>query len=48
MSGGRCRACGASGLCAEEFDLAQRRLPGNLPHAFVHALPPKAAAPLGE
>ncbi|MDX3116717.1 MULTISPECIES: glycoside hydrolase family 15 protein [Streptomyces] len=31
-------ACGASGLYAEEFDIAQRRLRGNLPQAFVHAL----------
>lgn len=31
-------ACGASGLYAEEFDLAQRQLRGNLPQAFVHAL----------
>lgn len=31
-------ACGASGLYAEEFDIAQRQLRGNLPQAFVHAL----------
>lgn len=31
-------ACGASGLYAEEFDVAQRQLRGNLPQAFVHAL----------
>lgn len=31
-------ACGASGLYAEEFGIAQRRLGGNLPQAFVHAL----------
>jgi GH15 family glucan-1,4-alpha-glucosidase len=31
-------ACGASGLYAEEFDIAQRQLHGNLPQACVHAL----------
>ncbi|MDH6574637.1 hypothetical protein P3T29_000252 [Kitasatospora sp. MAP5-34] len=29
-------ACGPPGPYAEEFDLAQRRLRGNLPQAFVH------------
>ena len=31
-------ACGPPGLLAEEFDVAQRQLRGNLPQAFVHAL----------
>ena len=31
-------ACGTPGLYAEEFDVAQRQLRGNLPQAFVHAL----------
>ena len=31
-------ACGTPGLLAEEFDVAQRQLRGNLPQAFVHAL----------
>jgi hypothetical protein len=31
-------ACGPAGLYAEEFDIAQRQLRGNLPQAFVHAL----------
>ncbi|WP_431683164.1 glycoside hydrolase family 15 protein [Kitasatospora sp. KL5] len=31
-------ACGPAGLYAEEFDVAQRQLRGNLPQAFVHAL----------
>lgn len=39
-------ACGASGLYAEEFDIAQRRLRGNLPQAFVHALLLETAAGL--
>ncbi|MEV7069750.1 hypothetical protein [Streptomyces sp. NPDC093990] len=41
-------ACGASGPYAEEFDIAQRQLRGNLPQAFVHALLLEAAARLGE
>ncbi|MEU6355437.1 glycoside hydrolase family 15 protein [Streptomyces sp. NPDC047072] len=41
-------ACGASGLYAEEFDIAQRQLRGNLPQAFVHALLLETAARLGE
>ncbi|MFF3331750.1 glycoside hydrolase family 15 protein [Streptomyces sp. NPDC002888] len=40
-------ACGASGLYAEEFDVAQRRLRGNLPQAFVHALLLESAVRLG-
>jgi alpha,alpha-trehalase len=31
-------ACGAAGLFAEEYDVAERQLRGNLPQAFVHAL----------
>jgi alpha,alpha-trehalase len=31
-------ACGTPGLLAEEFDVGQRQLRGNLPQAFVHAL----------
>jgi GH15 family glucan-1,4-alpha-glucosidase len=30
-------ACGSPGLLAEEFDVEQRQLRGNLPQAFVHA-----------
>ncbi|MER6470871.1 glycoside hydrolase family 15 protein [Streptomyces collinus] len=41
-------ACGASGLYAEEFDIAQRQLRGNLPQAFVHALLLETAARLAE
>jgi GH15 family glucan-1,4-alpha-glucosidase len=41
-------ACGASGLCAEEFDIAQRQLRGNLPQAFVHALLLESAARLAQ
>ncbi|GAA3481978.1 hypothetical protein GCM10018966_065100 [Streptomyces yanii] len=39
-------ACGPPGLYAEEFDVAQRQLRGNLPQAFVHALMLEAAATL--
>ncbi|HET9647786.1 MAG TPA: glycoside hydrolase family 15 protein [Microlunatus sp.] len=31
-------ACGPPGLFAEEYDVQQRQLRGNLPQAFVHAL----------
>jgi len=31
-------ACGPPGLFAEEYDISQRQLRGNLPQAFVHAL----------
>ncbi len=31
-------ACGTPGLFAEEYDVDQRQLRGNLPQAFVHAL----------
>ncbi|HLB21756.1 MAG TPA: glycoside hydrolase family 15 protein, partial [Solirubrobacteraceae bacterium] len=37
-------ACGAPGLLAEEFDVRQRQLRGNLPQAFVHALLLECAA----
>ena len=30
--------CGPAGLYAEEYDVHQRQLRGNLPQAFVHAL----------
>ncbi|MEV8098225.1 glycoside hydrolase family 15 protein [Kitasatospora sp. NPDC085879] len=41
-------ACGPAGLDAEEFDVAQRQLRGNLPQAFVHALLLEAAVRLAE
>ncbi|WP_030194922.1 glycoside hydrolase family 15 protein [Streptomyces sp. NRRL S-87] len=41
-------ACGPPGLYAEEFDVAQRQLRGNLPQAFVHALMLETAARLGQ
>ncbi|MGW5198150.1 glycoside hydrolase family 15 protein [Streptomyces spiralis] len=41
-------ACGSSGLYAEEFDIAQRQLRGNLPQAFVHALLLETAARLAQ
>lgn len=31
-------ACGPPGLFAEEYDISQRRLRGNLPQANVHAI----------
>lgn len=31
-------ACGTPGLFAEEFDVRQRQLRGNMPQAFVHAV----------
>ncbi|MER6795230.1 glycoside hydrolase family 15 protein, partial [Amycolatopsis mediterranei] len=31
-------ACGPPGLLAEEYDVRQRQLRGNLPQAFVHGL----------
>ncbi|HEY2601064.1 MAG TPA: glycoside hydrolase family 15 protein [Thermoleophilaceae bacterium] len=39
-------ACGSPGLLAEEHDVAQRQLRGNLPQAFVHALLLECAAVL--
>lgn len=39
-------AAGAPGLYAEEFDVVQRQLRGNLPQAFVHAMLIEAAVTL--
>ncbi|ADP84519.1 glycoside hydrolase family 15 protein [Pseudofrankia inefficax] len=39
-------SCGSPGLFAEEFDVDQRQLRGNLPQAFVHALLLETAATL--
>ncbi|CAG7645998.1 glycoside hydrolase family 15 protein [Actinacidiphila bryophytorum] len=39
-------ACGPAGLYAEEYDVAQREMHGNLPQAFVHAMMLEAAARL--
>ncbi len=39
-------ACGPPGLFAEEYDVVQRELRGNLPQAFVHALMLECAAEL--
>jgi alpha,alpha-trehalase len=39
-----CAGCGPPGLLAEEFDVMQRQLRGNLPQAFVHALLIQCAA----
>ncbi len=41
-------ACGPPGLYAEEFDVDQRQLRGNLPQAFVHALMLECAGRLSE
>jgi hypothetical protein len=40
-------ACGSPGLLAEEFDINQRQLRGNLPQAFVHALLLECSAAFG-
>ncbi|WP_436778190.1 glycoside hydrolase family 15 protein [Yinghuangia sp. YIM S09857] len=40
-------ACGPAGLFAEEFDVGQRQLRGNLPQGFVHALLLECSARLG-
>ncbi|WP_374228212.1 glycoside hydrolase family 15 protein [Streptacidiphilus sp. ASG 303] len=40
-------ACGPPGLLAEEYDVGQRQLRGNLPQAFVHALLLECTARLG-
>ncbi|RSS72767.1 glycoside hydrolase family 15 protein [Streptomyces sp. WAC06614] len=40
-------ACGPPGLYAEEFDVVQRQLRGNLPQAFVHALMLETAVRVG-
>ncbi len=39
-------ACGGPGIYAEEYDIAQRQLRGNLPQAFVHALVLECSATL--
>ncbi|MCP2336302.1 glycoside hydrolase family 15 protein [Actinomadura rupiterrae] len=39
-------ACGETGLFAEEYDVRQRQVRGNLPQAFVHALFLEAATRL--
>jgi alpha,alpha-trehalase len=39
-------ACGPPGLFAEEYDVAERQLRGNLPQAFVHAMLLECAARL--
>ena len=39
-------ACGPAGLYAEEYDVVQREMRGNLPQAFVHALMLESAARL--
>jgi alpha,alpha-trehalase len=41
-------ACGPPGLYAEEFDVDQRQLRGNLPQAFVHALMLECAGRLSD
>jgi len=41
-------ALGPPGLFAEEYDVVQRQLRGNLPQAFVHALLLETAHRLGE
>jgi alpha,alpha-trehalase len=39
-------ACGSPGLYAEEYDVAERQLRGNIPQAFVHAMVLECAARL--
>ncbi|MFF7788540.1 glycoside hydrolase family 15 protein [Streptomyces sp. NPDC007991] len=41
-------ACGPAGLYAEEYDVSQRQLRGNLPQAFVHALMLECSVRLAE
>jgi GH15 family glucan-1,4-alpha-glucosidase len=41
-------ACGTPGLMAEEFDVQQRQLRGNVPQAFVHGVMLECAVALGE
>jgi GH15 family glucan-1,4-alpha-glucosidase len=41
-------ACGPPGLLAEEYDVRQRQLRGNLPQAFVHALLLETAVTLAD
>ena len=45
-SSGPGRRAGRPGIYAEEYDVAQRQLRGNLPQAFVHALVLECAATL--
>jgi hypothetical protein len=40
-------ACGSPGLLAEEYDVQQRQLRGNLPQAFVHAILLESSMALG-
>ncbi|MFE7900414.1 glycoside hydrolase family 15 protein [Streptomyces sp. NPDC057424] len=40
-------ACGPAGLFAEEYDVVQRQLRGNLPQGFVHALLLECSVRLG-
>ncbi|KES07793.1 glycoside hydrolase [Streptomyces toyocaensis] len=40
-------ACGPTGLFAEEYDVAQRQLRGNVPQGFVHALLLECSARFG-
>ncbi|MFE0207089.1 glycoside hydrolase family 15 protein [Streptomyces sp. NPDC058985] len=40
-------ACGSAGLFAEEYDVRQRQLRGNLPQGFVHALLLECSARFG-
>ncbi|GAB2953897.1 glycoside hydrolase family 15 protein [Streptomyces sundarbansensis] len=40
-------ACGPAGLFAEEYDVAQRQLRGNLPQGFVHGLLLECSARFG-
>jgi GH15 family glucan-1,4-alpha-glucosidase len=39
-------SCGSPGLFAEEYDVEQRQLRGNLPQAFVHAMMLEASVTL--
>ncbi|MET7326014.1 glycoside hydrolase family 15 protein, partial [Streptomyces sp. NPDC005549] len=41
-------ACGPPGLFAEEYDVRQRQLRGNLPQAFVHAMMLECAVRLAD
>jgi GH15 family glucan-1,4-alpha-glucosidase len=41
-------ACGTPGLFAEEYDITQRQMRGNIPQAFVHALLLECAKRLSE
>jgi uncharacterized protein (DUF2236 family) len=41
-------ACGSPGLLAEEYDVQQRQLRGNIPQAFVHAILLESSVELGK